>query len=73
MVKPAIAIRSRGGHAPSPGTSCANPAASFAGAIQYGHLHAPMTLGYGGAYDSGFPDEHAFEQWLLRLDQLADG
>jgi hypothetical protein len=25
-----------------------------------------------GTYDSGFPDEHAFEDWLLRLDNMVD-
>ncbi len=25
-----------------------------------------------GTYDSGFPDEHAFEDWLHRLDRLTD-
>jgi len=29
-----------------------------------------MTLGYSGTYDSGFPDEHAYEQWLYRLDGI---
>jgi hypothetical protein len=29
-----------------------------------------MTLGYSGSYDSGFPDEQAFEDWLYRLEQL---
>ena len=48
------------------------PRGLIAGAIQYGHLHVQMTLGYSGSYDSGFPDEHAFEEWLLRLDQLAE-
>ncbi len=48
------------------------PRGLVAGAIQYGHLHVQMTLGYAGTYDSGFPDEHAFEDWLLRLDTLAD-
>jgi hypothetical protein len=48
------------------------PRGLIAGAIQYGHLHVQMTLGYSGAYDSGFPDEHAFEEWLWRLDQLAE-
>jgi hypothetical protein len=48
------------------------PRGLIADAIQYGHLHVQMTLGYSGAYDSGFPDEHAFEEWLLRLDQLAE-
>jgi hypothetical protein len=31
-----------------------------------------MTLGYSGSYDSGFPDEHAYEDWLFRLERLAD-
>jgi hypothetical protein len=48
------------------------PRGLVAGAIQYGHLHIQMTLGYSGAYDSGFPDEHAFEEWLFRLEQLAE-
>ncbi len=48
------------------------PRGLVAGAIQYGHLHVGVTLGYSGTYASGFPDEHAFETWLLRLDELAD-
>ncbi|WP_327358069.1 site-specific integrase [Streptomyces sp. NBC_01304] len=48
------------------------PRGLVAGAIQYGHLHVGVTLGYSGTYASGFPDEHAFETWLLRLEQLAD-
>jgi hypothetical protein len=48
------------------------PRGLIAGAIQNGHLHVQMTLGYSGAYDSGFPDEHAFEQWLWRVNQLAE-
>jgi len=31
-----------------------------------------MTLGYNGSYDSGFPDEQAFEDWLYRLEQLTE-
>ncbi|MFI5548984.1 hypothetical protein [Streptomyces sp. NPDC051738] len=31
-----------------------------------------MTLGYAGSYASGFPDDLAFEDWLARLDTLAD-
>jgi hypothetical protein len=31
-----------------------------------------MTLGYSGSYDSGFPDEQAFEDWLYRLEQLTE-
>ncbi len=31
-----------------------------------------MTLGYSGDYASGFPDEHAFEEWLLRIENIAE-
>ncbi|MEU9079108.1 site-specific integrase [Kitasatospora sp. NPDC048538] len=48
------------------------PRGLVAGAIQYGHLHVGVTLGYSGTYASGFPDEHSFETWLLRLEELAD-
>ncbi|NKQ58446.1 hypothetical protein HFP15_36915 [Amycolatopsis sp. K13G38] len=48
------------------------PRGLIAGAIQYGHLHVQMTLGYSGSYDSGFPDEHAYEDWLFRLERLAE-
>jgi integrase len=48
------------------------PRGLIAGAIQYGHLHVQMTLGYAGTYDSGFPDEHAYEDWLFRLETLAE-
>jgi integrase len=48
------------------------PRGLVAGAIQYGHVHVGVTLGYSGTYASGFPDEHAFETWLLRLEQLGD-
>jgi integrase len=48
------------------------PRGLIAGAIQYGHVKVQITLGYSGTYDSGFPDEHAFETWLLRLEQLSE-
>lgn len=48
------------------------PRGLIAGAIQYGHVHAQITLGYAGTYESGFPDEHAYEDWLHRLDTLAE-
>ncbi len=48
------------------------PRGLIAGAIQYGHVHVQMTLGYSGTYDSGFPDEKAFEDWLYRLEQLEE-
>ncbi|GAB2920811.1 hypothetical protein GCM10027280_04760 [Micromonospora polyrhachis] len=31
-----------------------------------------MTLGYFGSYASGFPDDLAFEEWLARLESMAD-
>jgi integrase len=48
------------------------PRGLVAGAIQYGHLQLQITLGYGGSYSSGFPDEHAYEDWLFRLERLAE-
>lgn len=46
------------------------PRGLIAGAIQYGHLDLTVSLGYAGTYDSGFPTERAYENWLHRLDQL---
>jgi integrase len=48
------------------------PRGLVAAAIQYGHVNVKMTLGYSGSYASGFPDDLAFEQWLDRIDTLAD-
>ncbi|MFF9627277.1 hypothetical protein [Streptomyces griseosporeus] len=48
------------------------PRGLVAAAIQYGHIRVQMTLGYSGTYASGFPDELVFEEWLARLDQLAE-
>ena len=48
------------------------PRGLVAAAIQYGHVKVKMTLGYAGSYASGYPDELAFEQWLDRIDTLAD-
>ncbi len=48
------------------------PRGLVAAAIQYGHVKVKMTLGYSGSYASGFPDDLAFEQWLDRIDTLAD-
>lgn len=45
------------------------PRGLVAAAIQYGHVNVQITKGYAGNYDSGFPDELAFEQWLERLDR----
>jgi hypothetical protein len=48
------------------------PRGLIAAAIQYGHAHTRMTQGYAGDFDSGFPDEYAFEDWLYRLETLAE-
>ncbi|WP_197026099.1 site-specific integrase [Arthrobacter sp. 9MFCol3.1] len=48
------------------------PRGLVAAAIQYGHVNVQITKGYAGNYDSGFPDDIAFEQWLERLDRIRD-
>ncbi|MFE2964115.1 hypothetical protein ACFXKC_10660 [Streptomyces sp. NPDC059340] len=48
------------------------PRGLVATAIQYGHVRINMTLGYSGNYASGFPDDLAFEEWLARLETLAE-
>jgi hypothetical protein len=48
------------------------PRGLIAASIQYAHLHTRMLQGYAGTYESGFPDEYAFEDWLYRLENLAE-
>jgi len=48
------------------------PRGLVAASIQYGHMHTKMLQGYAGAYESGFPDEYAFEDWLYRIEILAE-
>ena len=48
------------------------PRGMIAAAIQYGHLSVAMTLGYSGSYASGFPDDLTFEQWLAKLETMAE-
>lgn len=48
------------------------PRGLIAAAIQYSHVRTRVTLGYAGNYASGFPDDLVFEEWLARLDTLAD-
>ncbi|MGI5194547.1 hypothetical protein ACQEVY_13085 [Streptomyces sp. CA-288835] len=48
------------------------PRGLIAASIQYGHAYTQMLQGYAGDYDSGFPDEYAFEEWLYRLECLAE-
>jgi integrase len=48
------------------------PRGLVAASIQYGHLYTRMLQGYAGSYESGFPDEYAFEDWLYRLEILTE-
>jgi hypothetical protein len=48
------------------------PRGAVAAALQYGHVHVRITQGYAGTYDSGFPDEYAFEDFLGRLQTIYD-
>lgn len=48
------------------------PRGVVAGALQYGHVGTRLFQGYAGDYASGFPDEYAFEDFLARLDELAE-
>ncbi|MBC7304355.1 MAG: hypothetical protein H5T78_25845 [Nocardia sp.] len=48
------------------------PRGLIAASIQYGHAHTRMLQGYAGTYESGFPDDYAFEDWLYRLENIAD-
>jgi hypothetical protein len=41
-----------------------------AGAVQYGHIRTQITQGYSGLADSGFVDELAFEELLVRMEAL---
>jgi hypothetical protein len=47
------------------------PRGLVAGAIQYGQLRTQIFLGYAGTYASGFRDEAAMEEFLVRLEELA--
>lgn len=48
------------------------PRGLIAASIQYGHAHTRMLQGYAGTFESGFPDEFAFEDWLFRMEGLAE-
>ncbi|KOT79129.1 hypothetical protein ADK70_32000 [Streptomyces rimosus subsp. pseudoverticillatus] len=48
------------------------PRGLIAATRQYGHTHVQMLQGYAGSYASGFPDEYAFEDWLYRIECLAE-
>lgn len=46
------------------------PQGIVAASVQYGHVGTQMTQGYAGSLASGFPDEHSFEAFLERLENL---
>jgi integrase len=46
------------------------PGGIVAGAVQYGHIRSQITQGYSGLADSGFVDELAFEELLVRIEAL---
>jgi integrase len=46
------------------------PGGIVAGAVQYGHIRTQITQGYAGLADSGFVDELAFEELLVRIEAL---
>ncbi|WP_329309746.1 hypothetical protein [Streptomyces sp. NBC_01262] len=48
------------------------PRGLIAASIQYGHAQVRMLEGYAGTYESGFPDEYAFQDWLYRIECLAE-
>lgn len=48
------------------------PRGLVAGAIQYGHVSTQIFLGYAGNYASGFRDDAAMEEFLVRLEELAE-
>jgi len=48
------------------------PRGLIAASIQYGNAYVRMTKGYADSYKSGFPDECAYEDYLFRLEALAE-
>ncbi|MFJ2745846.1 hypothetical protein ACIO3O_40015 [Streptomyces sp. NPDC087440] len=48
------------------------PRGLIAASIQYGHAYTRMLQGYAGSYDAGFLDDYAFEDWLFRLEGIAE-
>ncbi|WP_051030086.1 hypothetical protein [Nocardia takedensis] len=48
------------------------PRGLIAASIQYGHTHTRMLQGYAGSYEAGFLDDYAFEDWLFRMEGIAE-
>ncbi|SOD83051.1 apolipoprotein A1/A4/E family protein [Streptomyces sp. Ag109_G2-15] len=48
------------------------PRGLIAASIQYGHAYTRMLQGYAGSYEAGFLDDYAFEDWLFRMEGIAE-
>ncbi|MEU4814912.1 hypothetical protein AB0G03_04595 [Micromonospora aurantiaca] len=48
------------------------PRGLIAASIQYGHTYTRMLQGYAGSYEAGFLDDYAFEDWLFRMEGMAE-
>ncbi|MGW7363203.1 hypothetical protein ACWGI8_07195 [Streptomyces sp. NPDC054841] len=48
------------------------PRGLIAASIQYGHTYTRMLQGYAGSYEAGFLDDYAFEDWLFRMEGIAE-
>ncbi|WP_446046371.1 hypothetical protein [Streptomyces olivaceus] len=48
------------------------PRGLIAASIQYGHAYTQMLQGYAGSYEAGFLDDYAFEDWLFRMEGIAE-
>ncbi|MFE1802327.1 hypothetical protein ACFW9L_40025 [Streptomyces sp. NPDC059517] len=48
------------------------PRGLIAASIQYGHAYTQMLQGYAGSYEAGFLDDFAFEDWLFRMEGIAE-
>lgn len=48
------------------------PGGLIAAAIQYGHVHVGMILGYAGTADAGWEDEYGLERVSMMFDEMND-
>lgn len=48
------------------------PRGLIAASVQYGHTYTRMLQGYAGSYEAGFLDDYAFEDWLFRMEGIAE-
>ncbi|MGW8992586.1 hypothetical protein ACWGRF_22005 [Streptomyces zhihengii] len=48
------------------------PRGLIAASVQYGHTYTRMLQGYAGSYEAGFLDDYAYEDWLFRMEGIAE-